>query len=361
MTQRPFINDITRSTLAVLFIGIIIAACFWILRPFLTAMIWAAVIVVATWPNMLSLQALLWGKRGLAVAVMTVILLLVLIVPITIAITTIVDKVDVVSAWIKSPTQLSLPGPPDWLGSIPFAGPKIFEKWQQLAAASTTELAARVAPHATEILRWLVDKAGSLAMLIVQFLLTVIICAIFYSTGEKAAAGVCRFVRRLAGEHGENVAILASKAVRGVALGIVVTALVQSILGGIGLAVCGVPAAAVLTAIMFMLCLAQIGPFLVLFPAVAWLYWQDQAMWGTIMLVVAIFVGSIDNFLRPFLIKKGADLPLLLIFAGVIGGLLGFGIIGLFIGPVTLAVAHTLVTAWIEAGNGDTQETVAED
>jgi hypothetical protein len=132
-----------------------------------------------------------------------------------------------------------------------------------------------------------------------------------------------------------------------VALGVGVTALVQSLLGGLGLAIAGVPFAPILTALMFMLCLAQLGPALVLVPAVVWLYWSDSTGWGTFLLVWTIFVGTMDNFLRPILIRKGADLPMLLILAGVIGGMLAFGLVGIFVGPVVLAVAYTLFDAWI--------------
>ncbi|MGZ6250141.1 MAG: AI-2E family transporter, partial [Syntrophales bacterium] len=129
--------------------------------------------------------------------------------------------------------------------------------------------------------------------------------------------------------------------------GVVVTAIVQAAIGGIGLAVAGVPAVALLTAVMFMLCLAQIGPALVLVPALIWVYSKDGALWGSILLVFSILTVTLDNFIRPVLIKKGADLPLVMIFAGVIGGLRAFGNIGLFIGPVVLAVAPTLLTAWV--------------
>jgi predicted PurR-regulated permease PerM len=132
-----------------------------------------------------------------------------------------------------------------------------------------------------------------------------------------------------------------------VALGVVVTALVQSLLGGIGLAVAGVPFATVLTAVMFMLALAQIGAVPVLLCGLAWLWWKDATGWFVALLVWTVIVGSMDNVLRPILIKKGADLPLLLIFAGVIGGLFAFGLLGLFVGPVILAVAYTLLDAWV--------------
>jgi predicted PurR-regulated permease PerM len=132
----------------------------------------------------------------------------------------------------------------------------------------------------------------------------------------------------------------------------VVTALAQSALGGVGLLVAGVPAVGLLTALMFMLCIAQIGPVLVLVPVVVWLYWSDQNLWGTVLLVWTILVGAMDNFVRPVLIRRGADLPLLLIFAGVIGGLIAFGVIGLFIGPVVLAVTYTLLGDWVSRETG---------
>ena len=123
-------------------------------------------------------------------------------------------------------------------------------------------------------------------------------------------------------------------------------------LGGIGLAIVGVPFASLLSAVMLMLCIAQIGPMLVLLPAVGWMYWTGDTGWATFLLVWSLVVGSLDNFLRPMLIKRGADLPLLLIFAGVIGGMLGFGLIGIFVGPVVLAVTYTLMLAWIEDALG---------
>jgi predicted PurR-regulated permease PerM len=189
---------------------------------------------------------------------------------------------------------------------------------------------------------------GSLSALFVEFLLTVVLSALLYANGERAAEGVLRFGQRLAGRRGEESVRLAGQAIRGIALGVVVTAMAQSLLGGIGLLVTGVPFAPVLTAVMFMLAIAQIGPIPVLGAAVFWLYWSGSAVGGTVLLLVTLVVGTLDNFLRPYLIKKGADLPLLLIFAGVIGGLMAFGLIGIFIGPVVLAVAYTLTVAWVE-------------
>lgn len=140
------------------------------------------------------------------------------------------------------------------------------------------------------------------------------------------------------------------------ALGVGVTAVVQSALGGIGLAVVGIPFAGLLAAVMLMLCIAQLGPGLVMFPAVIWVYWSGDTGWGTFLLIWSLIVVTLDNFLRPMLIKLGADLPLLLIFAGVIGGLFAFGLVGIFVGPVMLAVSYKLLGEWIsdeEDSGGD--------
>jgi predicted PurR-regulated permease PerM len=204
-----------------------------------------------------------------------------------------------------------------------------------------------VAPYAASTGKWVLSQFGGLGGMLIQFLLVVTISAILYSSGEEGAKLIRSFGRRLAGERGEGAMVLAGQAIRAVALGVGVTAVVQTVLGGVGLVVAGVPFAASLSAVMLMLCIAQVGPSLVLFPAVGWMFWQGDTTWAVLLLIWSLFVASIDNFLRPILIKRGADLPLLLIFAGVIGGLLSFGLIGIFVGPVALAVTYTLVQSWI--------------
>jgi len=356
--NAPASYDVTRITFAVLFMGALISASFWVFKPFLTSFIWATIIVIATWPVLLKLQQWLWNKRGLAVAAMTIILLLVLIVPLTFAITTIIDSADRVTDWIKSPATFTVPPMPEWVVKIPLIGKNLAGRWQQYAALPPEELSAQLAPYAKDALRWFVAKAGSIGMMILQFLLTVIISAILYANGETAVSGVRSFARRLAGQKGDETAVLAGKAVRGVALGVVLTAIIQSVLGGIGLAVTGIPAVAILTAVMFILCIAQIGPALVLILAIVWLFYKGDPFWGGVLIAWSIPVLILDNIIRPVLIKKGADLPLLLIFAGVIGGLVAFGVIGLFIGPVVLAVSHVLLKAWV---SGDESEQASTD
>jgi predicted PurR-regulated permease PerM len=267
--------DIARITLAVICIGVLMAATFWILRPFIPAIIWAATLVITTWPVMLALQAKLGGRRFLATAAMTILLLLVLVLPLSAAIATIVGNADEIVSWTKGLATLQLPPPPDWLVKLPL-GPRITAEWSDAAAAGPGALGAKIAPYVGTSVRWTLGQLGNMGLILIEFLMTVVIAAVFYTSGEAAAAG-----SPAGSPAAEGAVLLAAQSIRAVAMGIVVTALAQSILGGIGLAVAGVPFAGVLTAVMFVLGIAQIGAGPVLIGAVAWVYWKGDPAWGT--------------------------------------------------------------------------------
>ena len=341
-------RDLTRTTLAIFCIIGLAGLSLWVLRPFLAATVWATMVVVATWPLLQSLEGRFGQRRAPAVAVLTLAMLLLLVLPLWLAISTISEHSEQLTAAVKSLAENGLPLPPAWVATLPLVGEKLSMGWTQLATSATSEIITQVAPYAADTGKWALAQVGGFGGMLIQFLLVVVIVAILYSSGETAARMVRRFGRRLAGERGENSIILAGQAIRGVALGVGVTAIVQTVLGGLGLAVAGVPFASLLSAVMLMLCIAQIGPTLVLLPAVGWMYWTGENGWATALLVWSLVVGSLDNILRPMLIKRGADLPLLLIFSGVIGGMLSFGLIGIFVGPVVLAVTYTLLQAWVE-------------
>jgi predicted PurR-regulated permease PerM len=282
--------------------------------------------------------------------VMTLLLLAIFVLPFSFAIGAFIEHFKEITTWTTSLANFTLPPPPDWLGKIPLVGSRAATRWQQFAELSREDLAARLSPYVGGIVRWVAEQIGGLGLLLGQIVLTVLVSAVLYATGESAAAMALRFGARLAGEQGEQAIRLAGQAIYGVALGVVLTAFVQAVLAGIGLAVVGVPFAVMLTVVMFITAIVQIGVVPVLLCGVAWLYWTGSSTAGTVLLVWTLLVAPVDNILRPILIKQGADLPLLLIIAGVLGGLLAFGIIGLFVGPVVLAVAYTLFIAWIDEG-----------
>lgn len=343
----PIIRDTTYTILSVLFICLLIALSFWILRPFLVSVVWGIIIVIATWPLLVMLQKRLGIGRGLSVALMTAALLFIFLAPLMFAIVTITRNSQNISARLRAFNAFSMPAPPEWLKRIPVAGKRMDERWTDFAALTPEQRSAKVAPYAQRALRRFVAVAGTTGVTIINFLLTVIFSTVLFAKGESFREGLLSFARRLAGRRGEEVMLLAAKAIRGVVLGVVLTALTQAVVGSVGLLITGVPAPALLTAVMFILCLAQLGPLLVLVPAIIWLYASGQAGMGTLLIIFLIIAAIIDNFLRPLLIKRGVDLPLLLIIVGVIGGIIAFGVVGLFIGPVILAVTYTLVKAWV--------------
>ena len=345
--------DITRIVLFVLVIGILLAGSAWTLLPFLSGMIWATTIAVATWPMLLRLQRITGGRRGPAVAIMILLVLVVLIVPFALAIGALLDAARRSPAVIRDFLTLGLGPPPAWMIDVPVLGETFVARWQAIAAGGPEALAAAVQPYAGSAAAWAIAATGGIGSTMVLILLTVIILTILYARGETAARGVLAFAHRLGGETGERTVLLAGQAVRSVALGVIVTALVQALLAGLGLWFCGVPHASLLTAIAFILGVAQLGPMPVLAPAVGWLYWTGSGGWATALLIWSLPVAALDNVVRPVLIRRGVQLPLLLIIAGVIGGLIGFGVVGLFVGPVVLAATYTLARDWVVRGDAE--------
>lgn len=346
MDPRP---DLARNTIGVLIIVTLIALTIWVLQPFLASTIWAAMIVIATWPVMTTVQRWLWRSRAAATTVMTLALLLLLVVPLALVIATIVANADALVAWAATLNSVTMPQPPEWLTRVPVVGGPLVDGWRRLADSRLADLAVSVAPYVAAVIVWLASTMKGFALLTLQLLLTVAIAGVMYAKGEHAAEALLKFGRRLAGDDGDRVIRLAGQAIRAVALGVVLTACAQAALAGLGLLLAGIPFAPVLTALVFVLCIAQLGPLLVLGPSVAWLFWSGDAGTATLLLLWSVVVAPLDNVLRPVLMTKGVDLPMLLMFTGVIGGLLAFGLIGIFVGPVVLAIVYTLLGAWIAA------------
>ncbi len=338
--------DLARLILAILAIVGLMLASLWIVSPFFTAIIWATMIVVSCWPLMLRVQVMLNGRRSLAVIAMTLLMLALFIVPVLLAVNTIVDNVDTLLRWAKMASSFEVPHPPAWVAQIPVVGTRLSDLWSSLHEAGLSSLVQSAAPYAGKGAQLVAAQAGNLGMLVIHFLLTVLIAAVMFAQGEEGSQRVLALADRVGGERGRASVRLAAAAIRGVAISVVGTALIQTLLAGIGLAVAGVPFVGLLTAAALILCIAQAGPGLVLIPAVVWLYWSGETGWGTFLLVWSVIAMTVDNFVRPVLVRFGADLPLLLIFAGVIGGMLTMGLVGLFVGPVVLAVTWRLFEAW---------------
>lgn len=346
-TETEARSDLTRIVLTTLIIGLLIVGSLWTLRPFLGAVLWATTIVVATWPLLLRVQRRVGGRRAPATAIMTVAIVAVFIVPFALAVGILLDAALQGFDLLRTVAREGLPPPPDWLTGIPWAGERIGGKWQELAAGGPATVTEAMRPYVRATAGWALAVTGGFGSVAIHFLLTVVVAAILYNKGEAAAGGVLRFGRRLGRERGEHAVRLAGQALRGVTAGVVLTALVQSLIAGIGLWLAGIPRPGLLLAMVFVLSLAQLGPLPVLVPAVVWLFWTGNVVWAGVLVLFTVIVLIADNVLKPVLIRRGVDLPMLLIIAGVIGGVIGFGIVGLFIGPVLLAVTYTLLQSWM--------------
>lgn len=347
-------RDLTRTLLGVLCIGVLIVAAFWIVRPFVAAAIWATMIVVVTWPLMLRVQVHLWNYRALAVASMIVMLVLLFVIPVTLAVGILVANADDIVDRIRSITSMPIPAPPQWLAQLPLIGAALSAAWLDASAAGVEGFVTQLVSYAGGLTTWLFAEIGNAGYVIVQLVLIPVFAAFMYLNGEKYASTLLRFVRRLAGKQGEALINLAAQAIRGVALGVGLTAVIQAALGGLGLAAAGVPFAGFITALLLVLCIAQIGMLVVLIPAVIWVFWSGDLAWGIFLLVWSLAASMLDTVLRPVLVSRSADLPLLLIFVGVIGGFVAFGLLGIFVGPVVLAVAYTFLKTWIDQTSAPT-------
>jgi len=348
--QTPGRTDLTRTLLLILITTGLIVGSIWTLLPFLSALAWATTIVVATWPLMLRVERRTGGRRVIATTVMTLVILAIFIVPFSLAVAVLLQASIEGLEIVRAMTRDGLPDPPAWLEALPWVGARLTTEWQALAAGGPEAIAEALRPFVRSGASWALELTGGFGLIAVHFLLTVILAAALYANGEGVTAGALMFARRLGKERGERTLVLAGQALRGVALGVVVTALVQTVIAGVGLWLAGVPRVGLLVAVILVLCVAHLGPLPVLLPVVVWLFWSGSIGWGIVLTVITVVVAVADNVLKPVLIRRGVDLPLPLIIGGVIGGLLSFGVVGLFLGPILLAVTYTLFDAWVRDG-----------
>lgn len=337
--------DLSQSILSLIFIITMSVVSFLVIHPFILGFSWASMIVIATWPLMLKIQNVLWGKRCLAVASMIIILLLLFIIPVFFVVNSLIATSIPLIHWFSSNT-LEFPELV-WLQDIPLVGKKIFISYQELLDGDGGELIQEVRPYMGRTTEFFINQAKNCGLFFIHLALMLFFSILLYWNGEKASHAIRCFALRLSVNNGDAIILLAVQAVRAVALGVAVTALIQAVLSGIGLLISGVPYWALLMIIIVFSCLIQLGPLPILIPSIIWLYWNNNTTWGTILLIWSCLVFILDHILRPFFIRMGADLPILLILSGVIGGLLAFGMIGLFIGPVVLVILYRLIISWM--------------
>ena len=323
--------------------------CFFVLQPFLGAIIFAVILCFSTWPFFVRVRDKLGGRAWLAALVMVLVLLLALAVPVGLSAQALVahsaDAIEFVRGLVDRKESFELP---DFIVGIPVVGPRIHDYFR-LLMQSGTELIALAKRFADPIKGFLIAIGGGIGTGLVQILIAIFVSFFIYRDGDKARAMMLEGVHRLAGrERGAELVATAMSAVRGVVYGLIGTALVQGAVAFIGFAIAGVPGAFLLGAITFVVSLVPLGPPLIWGGAAAWLYFHGETGWSIFMVAYGILIiSSVDNVVKPILMSRAGNLSMLVVVLGVFGGAVAFGFVGLFIGPALLAVAASLLKAWV--------------
>jgi predicted PurR-regulated permease PerM len=336
---------------AVIALGLL---CLLVLRPFISAALWALILCFTTWPLFLRLEDLVGGRRTLSAMIATLFLAAVIVVPVAILGATLADNVSALISASQKLIHQGPPSPPEWVASIPVIGSHVADYWNYLDESSSVRLQelTRLLPAAKTI----VLRGGrALAEGIFQITLSLLITFFFYRDGHAAANQLHATFHRIAGERGDRLLDLAGATIRAVVYGILGTSLLQGVIAAVGFAIAGVPGSATLGFVTFLLSLVPGGPPIVAAPAAFWLYRQGFPGWAVFIMAWGLMVGALDNVVKPLLISRGGSTPMILVMLGVLGGALAFGVIGLFLGPTLVALGYSLFEQWSvsAAGNHD--------
>ncbi|MDP3672322.1 MAG: AI-2E family transporter [Telluria sp.] len=341
MDQRYAKNYAKLATISLLVVG-----CLFVLRPFLAAILFAAAVVISSWPLYLLLLDRSKGRRNLAALSMTLSLTLVVILPIALVAYNLADDVGRFYEQIKLGVESGIVVLPSWLRRIPLVGAPVDDYLRELVGSRVQmmDLAKRMLEPARH---YLLNGGMILGAGVAQMTLAAFVSFFLYRDGERLLATISVALERIMGESAAKVAEIVSQTVRSVMYGLLGTALAQSLVAGIGFTIAGVPAVPLLSVATFVMSLVPVGPPIIWGGAAIWLFSQGNAGWGIFMLLWGlILISGVDNVVKPILISRGSSLPFLLVFLGVLGGVIAFGFVGLFIGPTLLAVGYSLMSDW---------------
>jgi predicted PurR-regulated permease PerM len=341
MEQRAGRNYSHIAAIALLTIG-----CLYVLQPFLAAILFAACVVISTWPLYLRLLVRTGGRASLAAATMTLSLTLLVIVPLALVAWTLADDVGRFYDKLRIAVETGDVAPPGWIRSIPVVGESLANYIDGLVHSrdQMIELARRMLEPAR---KFLLGGGIVLGAGVAQVSLAAFVSFFLYRDGLAIVGALGVAMHRIMGEGASKVAHIVGQTVRGVMYGLLGTALAQALVAALGFAIAGVPAVPLLGVATFIMSLVPVGPPIIWGGAAIWLFNQGENGWGVFMIVWGlVLISGVDNVVKPMLISRGSSLPFLLVLLGVLGGVLAFGFVGLFIGPTLLAVGYSLMRDW---------------
>ena len=349
--EKIYVSSAIEAAIKIGLLLLLLVWCFKIIEPFILPAIWGIILAVALFPLFNLIKRLLGGRNKLAATIFTFLTVAVLIIPTIILLSSMIDGVQELSAKIESGT-LSLPPPADSVKEWPIIGERTYKAWN-LAATNLEGTVVKYKAQITTVSLKLITWAAGAGMTVLQFVLSLIIAGILVANakgGQKLAQSL--FIR-VAGDRGNEFANIARSTVCSVAQGLVGIALIQGVLSAVGLLVMNVPAAGVWVVMVIILAIVQLPPILILGPIAAYVFTTHDTTPAVLFTLYAVFVSMSDGFLKPMLLGRGVDVPMLIILLGAIGGMMLSGILGLFVGAVVLSLGYKLFTAWLDMNKSE--------
>jgi len=333
--------------LALLFVLLLIAATLRVLLPFAGVLTYAVILATATARPFEWMEKLLGGRRRLAAFLFGIVAAAITVVPLIYLSSAVAGVVPIVQQWLSAASSHNIPDLPGWIAGLPLIGAKLTEAWRGLQIEGLSIL-QHYQHQLIAVGSWLLDLSLGLAGAVLEIFLGVVVAAMLHASGSRMTGPMSAIAARISGPEGPRLLDAARRAIRGVAIGVIGTALLEGLLAWIGFAIAGVPGAIALAALTFLFATVQIGPLLVWLPVAIWLASEGQIGWAIFLAIwgVVLLMGA-DNVVKPVLIARSGQLPMLVLFVGVVGGLAAWGFTGMFIGATTLAILWTVLQAWL--------------
>ncbi|MCP5419692.1 MAG: AI-2E family transporter [Gammaproteobacteria bacterium] len=353
-----YLNKALEVTIRIGIVALLAAWCFLIVQPFIVPVVWGIIIATSAYPGYCRLRTVLGERGGLAALIFTLLALIFLIVPSILLAGTLVDGIRWLAENLAKGT-LKIPPPPESVGGWPLIGDWVQQFWG-LASSNLEAALQQIAPHLRTFSKWLLSVGAGVGLDILQFIVAFIIAGVLLTHDERGRAMARTIALRLSGDRGLQFAKLAQVTVRSVTRGILGVAIVQALLAGLGFLVADVPGAGLWALLCLLLAIIQVGPTLILIPVAIYVFSTANTLFAIVYLIWSVFVGVVDNILKPLLLGRGVDVPMLVIFVGAIGGLLSMGLIGLFVGSIILVLSYKLLLAWLGEEPSPPQESSAD-
>jgi predicted PurR-regulated permease PerM len=340
-----FTKKTLETTIKIAMMLLLFTWCFFIVQPFIIPLVWSVIITISVYPLYRRMVIILRGRQILTAVLIIASLLLIIAAPCVVLAKIIASNIEDLVRQLSDGT-FTIPLPTKKINELPLVGEPLFKYWT-LASTNLVEALRQIAPQLKTLGSWVLTTSFSLSVAFLQLLLAIIISGVLLVNAEAGHQLALAIGKHLVGEKNEEFNQLSESTIRGVAIGVLGVALVQSLMAGLGFVVADIPVAGILTLACFFLAVIQVGPSFIVLPVAVYVFSTHDSLFSVLFMIWAIFIGFIDNILKPFLLGRGSRIPSVIIFIGAIGGMIFSGIIGLFVGAVVLALGYELFRAWV--------------